>query len=268
MAKKKSFQEKFYKTAVPKLVGLGASVVIIGALFKIQHWEGGGPIISIGLITEAFLFALLAFAPQHDDPDWTKVYPQLKDDHEGGADKPAKAPDAKGITAFSDALDKVVKGGSIDKIEKSFKNLNDSVNKIGDVTSVSVASKDYASKIKEASGKLTEMNSSYGKTVEAMSELSNASQDAKKYHEQVQNITKNLSSLNAVYEMELQDANSHLKALNKFYSNLSSAMENMSDASKDTEQFKTELGKLTNNLTSLNSVYGSMLAAMRGGNKG
>jgi gliding motility-associated protein GldL len=64
--------------------------------------------------------------------------------------------------------------------------------------------------------------------------------------------------------MELQDTNNHLKAMNKFYGNLSAAMENVSDASKDTQQFKTELSKLTSNLSSLNNVYGSMLTAMRG----
>jgi gliding motility-associated protein GldL len=63
--------------------------------------------------------------------------------------------------------------------------------------------------------------------------------------------------------MELQDANNHLRAMNKFYSNLSSAMENMSEASKDTQQFKDELAKLSKNLNTLNNVYGNMLAAMR-----
>jgi gliding motility-associated protein GldL len=73
-----------------------------------------------------------------------------------------------------------------------------------------------------------------------------------------------MGALNAVYELELQDTNKHLKAMNSFYSNLSSAMNDMSEASKDTQHFKEELNKLTNNLTSLNSVYGSMLSAMKG----
>jgi gliding motility-associated protein GldL len=63
--------------------------------------------------------------------------------------------------------------------------------------------------------------------------------------------------------MELQDVNSHLKAMNKFYSNLTTALESMANATKDTEQFKDEINKLTNNLASLNKVYGSMLTAMK-----
>lgn len=108
------------------------------------------------------------------------------------------------------------------------------------------------------------MSKSYASTAEAMSGMASAATDAKEYHTQVQNITKNLGSLNAVYEMELQDANNHLKAMNKFYSNLSSAMENMSEASKDTEEFKKNLATLTTNLSQLNSVYGNMLTAMKG----
>ena len=98
-----------------------------------------------------------------------------------------------------------------------------------------------------------------------MAEMANASRDAKEYHAQVQNVTKNLSALNAVYEMELKDADSHVKAMNKFYTNMAGALEGMSRAAGETDKFATSLNQLTTNLTSLNKVYGSMLTAMRGG---
>jgi gliding motility-associated protein GldL len=94
--------------------------------------------------------------------------------------------------------------------------------------------------------------------------MSSASQDAKAYHTQVQTVTKNLSALNSVYEMELQDANSHVKTLNKFYSNMTAAMEGLSEAGKETEAFKNELSKLNQNVSSLNKIYGGMLSAMKG----
>jgi gliding motility-associated protein GldL len=93
--------------------------------------------------------------------------------------------------------------------------------------------------------------------------MAGATANAREYHEQVQNVTKNLGALNAVYEMELQDANNHLKSMNRFYGNLTVAMENLTEASKDTEQFKNEVSRLTANLHSLNTVYGNMLTAMR-----
>ncbi len=94
--------------------------------------------------------------------------------------------------------------------------------------------------------------------------MADATTDAKEYRTQFQKVTQSMGALNAVYELELQDTNKHLKAMNAFYGNLSAAMQNMADASRDTQQFKNELSKLTGNLTSLNNVYGSMLTAMRG----
>ena len=69
--------------------------------------------------------------------------------------------------------------------------------------------------------------------------------------------------MNAVYELELQDANSHVKAMNKFYSNLTNSLESMSKATEDAEQFKSEIKQLTSNLANLNTVYGNMLTAMK-----
>jgi len=126
------------------------------------------------------------------------------------------------------------------------------------------ASNDYTKNVQSASKSMGELSKSYGDTVAAMSVMANTSKDAAAYHSQIQSVTKNLGALNAVYEMELKDADSHLKAMNKFYSNLTSAMENMADASKESEQFKSQMGKLTTNITSLNKVYGNMLAAMKG----
>ena len=96
-----------------------------------------------------------------------------------------------------------------------------------------------------------------------MSEMANASKDAKAYHAQVQSLTRNLTELNAVYEVELRSASKHVKAMNDFYSSLSVSMQNVANASKDTQKFKEELSMLTSNITDLNKVYGGMLMAMK-----
>jgi gliding motility-associated protein GldL len=80
-AKKGGFQEKFYTKIAPIITGVGASIVILGALFKIMHWTGAGPMLIIGLGTEALLFLLFAFAPQVHDPEWSRVYPELDDEY-------------------------------------------------------------------------------------------------------------------------------------------------------------------------------------------
>lgn len=259
--------ELLYGKIMPKVYGLGAAVVIVGAMFKIMHWEGAEAMLVVGLTTEAVIFALSAFEPKHPEPDWTKVYPELSEDYMGESAKAAR-PVSNGSDGVSQKLDHMLQSSNvgpelIDSLGKGMKKLSDNVNKMAQLGDASIATNEYTKNVQSASKALADMNKSYGTTVNAMAEMANATKDTKAYHSQVQTVTKNLGALNAVYEMELQDASQHLKAMNKFYSNVTSAMDNMSQASKDTEQFKDELGKLRTNLASLNKVYGSMLTAMK-----
>jgi gliding motility-associated protein GldL len=264
MSKSKGgFSDWLFNKFMPMLYGLGAAVVIVGAMFKIMHWPGAGPMLVVGLSTEAVIFAFSAFQPIHKDPDWSKVYPQLAEDFDTYDEESGSG------VSVTKKLDDMLSDANINpdllsKLGASFQSLNQSVSGIKDISDASVASNEYAKNVKVASKSILEMNESYAKTAEAMSEMASASTEAKEYHSQVQNITKNLGALNAVYEMELADANNHIRAMNKFYSNLSVAMENMADAGKDTQHFREELSKLSKNLTSLNNVYGNMLSAMKG----
>ncbi len=266
-AKKGGSMDFVFSRVMPFVYGIGAAIVIVGAMFKLMHWDGANEMLIIGLTTEAIIFFLSAFQPPHQEPDWTKVYPELAEDFKGETTPRRNAPQqGNGLTAKLDDMLASAKVGPelINSLGAGLRNLADQTHKMNTLADATVATTEYAKNVKLASSSLVEMNKSYANTVSAMSEMANASQDAKAYHAQVQHITKNLGALNAVYEMELQDTNKHLKAMNAFYSSLSSAMENMAEASKDTAQFKGELSKLTTNLTSLNKVYGSMLTAMRG----
>jgi gliding motility-associated protein GldL len=253
------------------IASFGAAVVIVGALFKILHWEGANQMLMVGMLTEAAIFILFGVlyltAKQEKTYEWERVYPELSKDFTGELPKRSIAPSSgTGLTAKMDEMlaNAKVTPDIFDNLGKGMKSLTDTVSKIGDITDATVATNDYAKNVKSASSSMTEMNKAYGVTMNAMADMANASQDAKEYRVQFQKVTQNMGALNAVYELELQDTNKHLKAMNAFYGNLTTAMENMSDASKDTQQFKQELAKLTTNLTSLNNVYGSMLSAMKG----
>ncbi len=264
--KKGGFSQLFFSTIMPKIYGIGAAIVIVGAMFKILHMPGADAMLVVGLTTEAVIFFFSAFEPQHAEPDWSKVYPELADDYDGPPSKSVSAGASNGSVAKK--LDHMLESSNIgseliDSLGKGMKNMADSASKMSNLSNAAVATDEYAKNVQNASKSLLDMNKSYASTVTAMSTMADASKDAKEYHSQVQSVTKNLGALNAVYEMELQDANSHLKAMNKFYSNVSSAMESMSEASKQTEKFKNEMSSLTTNLTSLNQVYGNMLTAMR-----
>ncbi len=272
-SKKGGISELIFGTVMPKVYGIGGAVVIVGALFKILHWPGANLMLIVGLGTEALIFFLSAFEPKHAEPDWSKVYPELSDDYDGEpVSRAAIAPTNNGNgSSVTKKLDQMLESNKIgDDLIKSLgqgmQTLAVTAKQMGSLGNAAVATEEYAANVRQASKSLIDMNKSYGTTVSAMAEMANASKDAKEYHNQVQVVTKNLGALNAVYEMELQDANSHVKAMNKFYSSISTAMESMAQASKESEQFKKELTSLTGNLTSLNNVYGNMLTAMKGGN--
>jgi gliding motility-associated protein GldL len=273
MAKKKGgFGALLYETIMPKIYGIGASVVIVGALFKIQHWNGANEMLIIGLSVEAGIFFLSAFEPKHAEVDWSKVYPELAEDYEA----PAAAPTATRISNRPGAgespllkIDEMLKTAKVDQnlldnLGKGLTNLASSASQMNNLSNAAVATNEYAKNVQAASTSLSEMNKSYGVAMTAVKAMSDASKDTSEYHKQVQAVTKNLAALNTIYEMELKDADSHVKNMNKFYESLTGAMQGLSKVGDNTTKFTSELGALTNNLTALNKVYGSMLTAMKG----
>ncbi|WP_288428650.1 gliding motility protein GldL [uncultured Spirosoma sp.] len=261
----------FWDRLVPTIYSAGAAVVVLGAMAKIQHISSLGWLLTAGLITEAVIFGLYALQsflfPVASDASgyaWERVYPELADDYKGEARKPA--PQTNGLTGNMDQMlaQAKVTPDVFERLGTGFRSLNDTVSKLSDLTDATVATNDYARNVKSASSSISEMNKSYGTAITAMNSMADATTDAKDYRDQFQRVTKNMGALNAVYELELQDTNKHLKAMNAFYGSMTSAMENMADASRDAQQFKGEMAKLTGNLASLNNVYGSMLTAMRG----
>lgn len=255
-----------YGTLMPKIYGIGAAVVIVGAWMKILHLPGASLALTIGLLTEAVIFFLSAFEPKHAEPDWTRVYPELAEDYDGPVATKAVSKGDKTTQKLDHMLSSAKIGPDlIDSLGKGLTNMADSAKKMSNLSSAAVATDEYAKNVKQASQSLTNMNKSYASTANSLAGMADAAKDSQEYHKQVKEITNKLGALNSVYEMELKDANNHMKALNKFYSNLTPAMESMAEAAKNTDAFKGELSKLTGNLTSLNSVYGNMLAAMKGG---
>jgi len=278
MSKRGGFQELFFSTIMPKVYGIGAAVVIVGAMFKLLHIEGAGIMLGVGLSTEAVIFFLSAFEPKKAEPDWTKVYPELAEDYEGAVG--ARLSRGKPQESVSKKLDTMLESAKvgpelIDSLGKGMRSLSETTAKLGQMGNAATATTEYANSVKSAAVNVGKMNQSYSESVNSMvemakvsknatAEMANASNDAKEYHSQVQNVTKNLGALNAVYEMELQDANKHIKAMNKFYSNVTASLDSMAKATEDAEVFKGEINKLTSNLSKLNNIYGGMINAMKG----
>ncbi len=269
MAFYKSAWFKYFKNFV---IGVGAAFVIIGALFKILHWEGADQILMFAMFTEAFIFALQGILPPDSDYYWEKVYPGLnKYDGSVSAKLAAgKGADKKSATKKLDQMfdDAKVDQQLIDRLGSNLRSFGDNLNNLSDVSSVASSTNEYATQAKEAAAALGQVKDAYANAASVASDLSAASEGSRKYHEQVQLASKNLAQLNAVYELELQDTNNHLKAMNKFYGNLTNAIENLNESVNDTKVYKDQIGKLSKNLSALNSVYGNMLSAMSSGASG
>ncbi|RZA04064.1 MAG: gliding motility protein GldL [Sphingobacteriaceae bacterium] len=251
---------------IGNIISIGATVVIIGLLFKIQHWKFASEFITIGLGTEAVLFLILGLQREEEEVDWTRVYPELKSDFNGELPK-ASARQIGSSDSNTAALDKMLADAKIGpeligSLGDGLRTFGDKVAAISKVTDAGEATIAFTQKVKTATASYDALSTAFDKASANLSEMANSNIDSKAYHEQVNNLAKNLGALNAVYELELQDSSAHLKSMNKFYQNLSLTMNNFNESLEDSKQFKDEVGRLAKNLSSLNAIYGNMLTAM------
>ncbi|MEI6264641.1 MAG: gliding motility protein GldL [Sphingobacteriia bacterium] len=235
-------------------VSIAAAVVIFGALQKILHTEIADLMLKIGLGTEAVIFLGYGFLYLR--------YPAI-DDHE--VHLPTKS---AGNPALNN-LDKMMQEADITptnlaKLSAGFQKLGVTVDKMGEIGDVVKSTGDFSAKSKEASAAMGSVTAAVNNAVQSMAGFNSAGEVGKQFHLQVQGLTKNLSSLNTIYELELQESNNHLKALNQFYGKLNQASVAMTASADDAIKAKEQIAALATNLTKLNQVYGSMLTAMQG----
>lgn len=284
-----------YKQFMQKLTGIGAAIVLLGALFKIQHYPGASIMLVIGLVTEALIFFFSAFEPLHEEIDWTLAYPELAglDNIEEGLDNTIVGRrSGKGgkegpyaLERFDELLENSNLGSEIfDKLGQGLNNLSTTVSSMNNITSATIATDKYAKNIDSAADSVKGLSDSFNASSQAITKTSKIVSDSgDSYHtlltglnsnfksigengkvqaEQTEMLTKNLSALNAVYELQLKSSSSNLKATETVSSGMTQIMEDLKSTSSDVAKYKEEVGKLSKNLASLNTVYGNMLAAM------
>ncbi|MBY0245449.1 MAG: gliding motility protein GldL [Sphingobacteriaceae bacterium] len=252
-----------------KAISWGASVVIMGALFKILHLGGAWAdlIIGIGLTVEALLFFMSGFFPPEPEPEWERVYPELNKNFNGELPKSSSRLSGNGGGSSTAALDNMLAEAKIgpeliESLGAGLRNFGEKVSAISNVADASLAADEFTTKLKSTTASFDGLSAAFEGATKNLQEMGESKGDSHAYHEQVTNLAKNLSALNAVYELELQESSSHLKSMNKFYQNLASTMDNFNDSMEDSKAVKEQVGKLADNLSALNSVYGNMLTAM------
>lgn len=319
-----------YKNFMAKVYGIGASVVLIGALFKINHYPGADLALIIGLGTEATVFFLSSFEPPHVDPDWSLVYPELSGMYRT-VNGEQKAPKAKTSTQqLNDMLKKAnIEQETIERLGEGLKKLSDTTSKISDVTDASLAAQEFTSQIKTAAqsagnfgqvieenvqasgnysqsmGKVSEnanvltnayaqaadiIKSNMGSTDEFAGTIQEATNSARSmaesyqrsaqiltksiesldltavesdtYNTQLRKIAENLAALNAIYEIQLKDANEAVESSDKMKTTLTGLYESLEKTTRYNTDFAMQMETLTKRMGTLNKVYGNMLTAM------
>lgn len=249
---------KKFKEFMSKLYGFGAAIVIIGALFKIEHMPFASEMLIIGLSTEALIFFFSALEPPaHSEPDWSLVHPELR--YEGE--------DTNTATTAVEEFDSLLKEANIDSktlknLGDGMRNLGDQASKMSDMADAAGATQEFSDSLIKASNRVDEMANTYEGVSDSLTGLVGSKEAGNSAGQNLERMNTNLGSLNAMYEMQLQQ----LEANKELYSGMGELVKTLNDSVEDTKAYKEHIAALAQNLASLNTVYGNMLNAM--GNKG
>ncbi|MDX1469858.1 MAG: gliding motility protein GldL [Flavobacteriaceae bacterium] len=196
-------QSRASKKMMNMVYGLGAAIVILGALFKIMHWPYGNLMLIVGLITESIVFVFSAFEPVDDELDWSLVYPELAG---GQAAERENAVEAEGL--LSKKLDELLKEAKIDgelmsSLGDSIKNFEGAAKNLSPTVDSIQANKRYSEELSLAAAQMESLNSLYKVQLDSVNRQAaineEAVENATKLKEQMQSLASNLSSLNGVY---------------------------------------------------------------------
>lgn len=234
-----------FKYAKNFIIGVGAAVVMIGALGKIRSFAWGDAMITVGLATEAFIFLMLGLIPPEKDYYWEKLYPGLEKYNSNISPLAAGELD-KDLRPLNGAKVEGQLSGMLSELQIMAKSMS-SLKALQEV--------DFS----QTSDQIKSMGNFYDRMNQAMIELSNSVEETKAYRSHISALNQNLVGVNQMYQNVLQ-AQSHIDTMN-------SAMAELANTADDARNYKDQIATLNKNLRSLNSVYGNVLTAMTGGVK-
>jgi gliding motility-associated protein GldL len=260
---------RWFRNFMSKLYGWGASVVILGALFKINHYPGADYMLIAGLGTEALIFFFSAFEPPYVEPDWSLVYPQLAGIYRKGKGDQKKP---------TEELDDMLKEANIDqdlisRLGDGFRTLSDRTSKLAEVSDAASATNEYVTNIKSASESAGELTNAYKNTSESLRKDAGASEE---YVTSIKSMAESANTLSGSYRKANETLESDVSATKDFTESIRTAMQSANNlaeqysrsadilsksaekldfSSIDGGSYNDQLQKITSNLSALNSVY-------------
>ncbi len=248
---------KRWRSTMNYFYSIGASVVLLGALFKLQHWPLGGVMLTIGMSCEALIFFLSAFEPMIENPDWTKVYPQLKEDFVEDEEF-IESPKPKSVSLES-VLDRAeISPELLSKLKKGLQDLTNTASGIADISSATLATDVYVKNLNSASESMslfTEVNSRASHSVEqSLSHL------VKTYEHSSSVMAETSKNMAEKFAESTQRINQQLttsgEKLSTSYKEFSDTFaKDFSTLNENSKTYANELAKVNSNLSSVNSSY-------------
>ena len=269
-----------FKNFMAKLYGWGAAVVILGALFKINHYKGADIMLLCGLGTEAIIFFFSAFEAPHVEPDWSLVYPELAGMYHGVAGEIEDEPfDKEGLTGDLDQMlaDAQIGPELIESLGQGLRNLSDNTSKLKDVSNAAVATNEFTDRMKGASESVGTLSDSYNKQAENLNKDISVSEE---YLNSMKNATNSASSLSEVYSQASASIKNDLAATTDFSESVKAATQSANQLAQNYNQsskvlkesaealdftalkennYTDQLDKVSHNLASLNTAYEKQL---------
>jgi gliding motility-associated protein GldL len=254
------FKTKRWKTFMGYVYGWGASIVMLGALFKLQHWQYSGLFLTIGLITEAFIFFLSAFEPPLDMPDWGKVYPELREDYELLELEEFNSGKKRGLDQMFSSSE--LSPELIDKVGKGLNDLSVAARGISDISSATLATDMYVRNLSSASESMNNfaeinkrandsLNSSVNKLIDAYSVASQQISETGKG-----TIGKLVKTSEEFSENLAQTGRKIAETIDSASGSISNEMKNIGEGSK---KYSANLDKLNSNMDILNASFEQQL---------
>ncbi len=266
---------KQYKNFMSKLYGWGAAVVIIGALFKINHYPGADYMLILGLGTESLIFFFSAFEPPHVEPDWSLVYPQLAGIYHEEALQEKLHGKKDSVTQDLDKMLEKAKIGPelIESLGSGLRNLSDTTSKLSNVADASLANDKYVSTMKTATESATILNESYKKTSISLEQSANASKEQLGHIQSTSKSAANLSTMFAEVSESLKEdvrankafsesmsgvtttANQFIQKYKESTDLLSKTAESLTAQAAGGNVYNKEIQRVSTNLSALNALY-------------
>ena len=229
MSFKEFSESKKYKNFMSKVYGFGATIVLVGALFKLTHWPGANILLTVGLLTEAVIFFFSAFEPAHIEPDWSLVYPELWGLYHGEG-SPSKAPKSSTRTTTTnpstgDKLDEMFQNAgitakSLEKLSEGFNKLGENAEKMAEISNAMAATNNYTKAMNKAAESVNAMESQLSSTANFNATSKKLNDTMVNYIEKVNASVQSTETLNH----QMNDLSKRIAAMNNVYGNMLSAM--------------------------------------------